>query len=569
MARNGAKRNLGTAFDPPQCLFIHLIRLGTEVDLQWRNSHQRNLTDALTYGLPSEMLNPHRSKGFKFLLALVAASALARALVIWIFRPEFAGWFNHTYYYFVQVRGILEKGSMPYSDLPLLFYFYASAARGLMFLGFSAETSIVNSTRLLMSIVPALTAVPVFFLLRSMRSGERMKLGDKLLVAAAAFLPLNLVHMPELLQKNSFGIFLFACLLLAVFKALQEFSILRGASIALLLALIGASHFGTLAAVLLFALSLAIASIVVNGVTRISIALVVAGIIAGAVSAGVILIAVPERFGRIMSYAGGNFSNSLVGRLLSEGTAVERLQYLAAVILPLAFVVWVVYALRKRTRHLPAFERTFLFANLLLIYLFAAPFIDTALIPRFLLFVPLPAIVLSAYVLEYAGSRIVRAIPAALLVGASVLMTFGETMSVVMTNGSNRETQSELGRLRESGIVSEDDLIVTTYGINPICNWFLGTKASLITEFKKEDLERYQTVFVLESDSVPRDTRAVDEDGDGLLSDSERYFATRRQIELPDGAVPVFRSETFELYKLETVPENWKFEEDGGWIGYR
>jgi len=56
------------------------------------------------------------------LFIIVLAAFGCRVALIWIGRPEFVGWFNHTYYYYVQTKGLLIKGQLPFPDMPLLFY---------------------------------------------------------------------------------------------------------------------------------------------------------------------------------------------------------------------------------------------------------------------------------------------------------------------------------------------------------------------------------------------------------------------------------------------------------------
>ena len=38
------------------------------------------------------------------------------------------GWFNHAPWYWVQTRGLLQNGVLPFPDLPLLFHRYAGVA---------------------------------------------------------------------------------------------------------------------------------------------------------------------------------------------------------------------------------------------------------------------------------------------------------------------------------------------------------------------------------------------------------------------------------------------------------
>ena len=54
-----------------------------------------------------------RSRELKRLLLIVLAAVIVRVFTLWIGKPEFTGWLNHTYYYFVQVRGLLADGTLP------------------------------------------------------------------------------------------------------------------------------------------------------------------------------------------------------------------------------------------------------------------------------------------------------------------------------------------------------------------------------------------------------------------------------------------------------------------------
>lgn len=83
----------------------------------------------------------------KLLLLLVSISFLVRVFTIWLGRPEFVGWFNHNYYYFVETLGLLERGKLPFPDMPLLFYIYAATANLLTWLGVESHLAIVNATR--------------------------------------------------------------------------------------------------------------------------------------------------------------------------------------------------------------------------------------------------------------------------------------------------------------------------------------------------------------------------------------------------------------------------------------
>ena len=44
------------------------------------------------------------SRDRRVLTLIVLAALAARFVTLWLLRPDFAGWLNHSYYYRVQVR---------------------------------------------------------------------------------------------------------------------------------------------------------------------------------------------------------------------------------------------------------------------------------------------------------------------------------------------------------------------------------------------------------------------------------------------------------------------------------
>ena len=105
-------------------------------------------------------------KDHYYLSIIVLVALLVRIGFLCWGRPVFVDWFNHTYYYYVEVKGLLLQGAMPYADMPLLFYLYAATAELLSWFGLSTELAIVVASRAWMCLIPALMPIPVYWLLR-------------------------------------------------------------------------------------------------------------------------------------------------------------------------------------------------------------------------------------------------------------------------------------------------------------------------------------------------------------------------------------------------------------------
>jgi len=196
--------------------------------------------------------------------------------------------------------------------------------------------------------------------------------------------------------------------------------------------------------------------------------------------------------------------------------------------------------------------------------------LDLELVPRFLLFLPLPALVILGYGLETGMSRR----PGRVLVGLAAVGTaallFGEVMSLLHRDPHKAEIHRELLNLKQRLDLSRDDLVLTRYGVPPICNWFLGTRSSLITAFNRRDIEGYDRVFVL---NPLEGSLVAGSSGRAALPHTvsgrkDAYRMMRRNVPLPAHVQPAVRTEHLTLYELRTLPDDWRFNGDGTWVGF-
>ncbi|MDJ0698808.1 MAG: hypothetical protein QNJ07_03040 [Woeseiaceae bacterium] len=503
---------------------------------------------------------------YRTVALVVGISFVTRAVAIWLTRPEFVGWFNHSYYYWVQTRGVLEHGQLPFADLPLLFHLYAGVARLTQLAGLDAHAAIVHASRGLMSIGPALVALPVFVIVRRVFNDRSLRAEAWLLVVVAAFLPLTFVHMPELLQKNVAGLLLLAFLMQTTYSWLRtrRTSSLVAAVVAFVL--IALTHLGTLLVSVLYVLALGLAALhEERDRTRLKSFAV---LLVGAVSLTVAILSVFDYSAlmRVFHYAGSSLPNSLIGNVLIADTAGSALLLSAGIIGPalLAWLLYRAYVLRRRA--LDASDRVFWLACLLWSWLLVFPLLDLDIMPRLVLFLPLPALVIAAFHFRYGGRRKLQVALASLAAAGVLLMTSGEVINLVMLYPGKDEIHAELRDLRDRYDLTSNDYVLTQYAVNPACNWFLGTRAGLITAFDRKDFGAANRLFVL---NLPYSRAAEDVAANHVVtSETERYEVMRRNIPMPAGAEPDGRYKHLQWYELESVPYNWRFDDNGDWIGW-
>ncbi len=509
-------------------------------------------------------------KDWLILALIISTIILLRVFTIWIGRPEFVGWFSHTYYYFVEVQGVLQNNSLVYSDMPLLFYIYAIISKILIYFGVAPKLAIVTSTRLVMSVTPALTALPVYFLIKLINKGKHLTKLHWLLVLVSTLLPLSITHLPEILQKNMFGLVLFTFLQLAIYKLLKTYSHIKMLCVFILTLSILLTHLGTFGVTLFFFVAVITATFITKerADKKTLLWLFSTPIFAGFSIYLIYLIDV-SRFNRIVYYLGRSISNSQIGKIYSSETIIEKLQFLAAAIFT-TLVVYLLYRLYKlKLKELPKIDKIFLLSNIIFIYLLLFPLFDVDLIVRFILFISLPIIIIQIYLLKYLQRNWVKNALVGLFVLVCATMTFGEVMGVLMRNANNRLIHQEIVTIKNKHIFESNDFVITKYGVNPICNWFFEIKSGLITSLNKTDFQNHRKVYILnpiEGRISPETVKNLT--NKPIITESEKYEVMRNNIIIPKQAKPVYTSETIEIFELESPPKNWKFDSNGNWVGY-
>jgi hypothetical protein len=495
------------------------------------------------------------------LFSIILVALIVRALFIWIGRPEFVGWFNHTYYYFVQTREVLTEGKLAFADVPLLFYLYALSSKLLMWMGLEMEVAIVNASRFWMCVVPALIPIPVFFLAKNIHGQQALTIRHWILVGVSAFLPLSMLHLPEFSQKNMLGILLMAAIFWYSKKALD--SLRRGpiGMVLLLFLLVVLTHFGTAVVALLFVLSLLLAHLIEQNRKGPIFALGGLSMLAGLLFLALIYWFDAQRFDRIRYYLRESFDASFLGNFFSSAAAV------AGVLAPLMIFLFLWRDYRKRTNRLEVADQRFWLSSILFAYLLALPVIDPLVLARFSLFLSLPFLVILFYLLDYSGWKNWLKNGVVILAGLGALMLlFGEWMSLQMQDRNKEAVYEDLMEMDQQISFSSNDLVLTKNGAEHICNWFLETKAGMITSMNKKDFNTYDNIYIL--NPIQGQLNFTDIQGKTATNEADRYLFMMRNIPQPENAVKLYETQYMELLKIDSPPEEWIYDSEGYWISY-
>ena len=507
----------------------------------------------------------YNMKKHYYLLAFIVLLAfIIRMLFVWIDRHEFVGWFNHTYYYYIQTKGLIDNGKLPYNDMPFLFYMYAITSKVLMNIGVEASDAVVNSSRFWMTFIPSLIPIPVYRTLRKVSPDQKIPDWSWLLITLTAFYPLSLSYLPEFLQKNVLGLLLLAIFIdqsinISVKADLKCLTIFTGVFLIILI-----THYGTAGVSILYCAALA-TSLIVCKSKKIGIKVLIGGLMGLAVSLYLINLFDAQRFDRVIFYINRTFDTSPLGMTLHSSSDIyERTTGLAMTIIPIGLICVLYLLFIKNKSSLPPHVRVFWMSNLLFTYLLVLPIYDQLLLGRFSLYLALPLIYVLFLTLHYSSPGILmRRIVLVLSITFIILMSFGEFMSLKFHNRNAGEAFTDITRLKEEVKLTDEDLIIGRNGVEHISNWFLGTKSCIITSFNRNDFNKYSRVFILN----PTESGMI---AKGKIDNElDRYNLMLSNVPKPENGKEVFSTPQLKLIQIAEPPVEWIFDNVGKWRGYK
>lgn len=501
-----------------------------------------------------------------FVICFVAGAT--RIISLWIGQPEFSGWLNHTYYYFVQVRGILEQGDLPYNDMPFLFYVYALVAKLFNLFGAEQTLSIVNATRFIMCLTLAVMPFPFYCIMQRVNVSGALDKNQWMIIFLTGFMPLTVRHGPEFSQKNMLGLLLLAFLMSWTLRLLERWQVKDMIVVSVLAFLIVMTHYGTFAAMVLygFAALLAYAMVHKNKQRVFVFGMVLClGVVLASVS---IFVFDAQRYARIFVYLNDSLAHSLLYALFSGGhNDFETRVSVGGIFFFYGVLFWFFRIYQRNLPVLVVRDQIFWLCNILFCGLLILPIWDQHLMGRLALFLSVPLIVIFIYHDRYGfGSfKLKTGLHIVMLVGV-VTLAVGEVVSAKIHNRHHKTIYADIQALQTQLDFGAQDFVITPTGAEHICNWFLGVKAGVITSLHIQDFEVYDHIYVLN----PIQGKLNFEGLKSRRADTEanRYFFMRRNIPRPQDNTPLFRTQNIEVFRLDKPPNTWHFNMEGYWVGY-
>jgi hypothetical protein len=404
-------------------------------------------------------------------------------------------------YYLVQVRAVIEKGHLAEHDMPLIFWLQAGLARLVQAIStLTLDSSIVLTSKLFDSIVPALAAIPAFLL--AMRwPGGRHSVWAGIAAATLAVLSSGPLRMVGDFQKNALGMVWGLSCAYCLQQGLDRRSWRYLAAAGLFLGLVGVTHIGafgvTLALVVLVVLAWALLA---SGRPRRALLAIGGGAVSVAGLLGVLMILGDStRITRLLTLLAAPlslFRSSGMGSSARLGSWL-RLQDPQTFILSLVLSLAAGAVLIWRRHEVQPWERALVVASAVLTLFLSSPFLSQDMSSRFQLMAFAPAVILVSFVAARSG---IPALRFALVISIIAVVLATVPATVRSPNGPSivEASYTELASLQTSITNPSHTLIIARHGLEWWAAWTLHTDVAQATAVTDADWTTYASVLYLQ-----------------------------------------------------------------------
>lgn len=419
-------------------------------------------------------------------------------------------------YYPLQVRYVLENGSLGFSDMPLLFYVNAFIIRIYTFFGVPISNSLIlNVVKWVDCFSFPLLLLPLYKIiqLQNRKLPFKLELG-LVLFAVLSISPLILVAD---LQKNALAITFFFSFIayLWSFFVLKEYRQIIIASIFLVLT--GLTHFGTFVVTLFF------------GLICIGYFFGKRAVIPLLVTALFSLVLIGKfdffRFYRLLTIGSSVFSRSaILNGMVAPPDIVNILFSLSLAILGISF-------LKNKNYTYISYQKGFILASIILLIALSFPFLEGQYFRRLSLYLFIPQIVIIILIAQQAKKNLFFKISYLLyfITFVSCLMVMGRPKKGVIDHKSFEDL-----KLMKAVIINNDKtIVVAKHGLEWWAAWVLHTKVAQEKAIGEDFNHKYENIYFLHQNRKK-------------IIDEEQIFFPEPQ--LPENSVLIYSSDFFKLY---------------------
>ena len=456
---------------------------------------------------------------------------------------------NNGAYYLVQARSLLENGRLQFVEFPLVFWLEAGLAWIFFHLGFgSIDFSVDLASRLFDSIVPALSIIPAYALIKRIFS-EKRKIYLTTLISALSVLYFSPLMLISDFQKNSLGVLWLFCLIYWLYRSFEESSRKNLLITFLFLLLTGLTHYGCI--------SVAITLVLLNLILKFELRYtfkrflkVLSGVIIIIVFCiGIIFVTSPFRAKVFINIPLEIFHNPTIIFILQHKPVISPLDIIDILLVNLAAVISLVLFV-KNFKTMEVKTRPFILACIILSFFLASPFLGVDAAQRLYFMSYLPVIPLLPFIYNKTISTTAKYFFKAALILVIVFSVFIVLGKDTQTN-MDEKLYNELFEIKKVIPSNGNSIIVARHGMEFWSAWIFRTDISRQESLNENYWRTYTNVLFL--------NQKKDKSLFGPAGMSGDPFP---EPALPESSQMIFNGIYFNLYKAPTPPQNFSIFED-------
>lgn len=454
-------------------------------------------------------------------------------------------------YYPVQVRALIETGTLGLPDFPLVFWLEAAVAQIITFIGISdLSNNIITASKLIDSLLPPLTGVATYFLAKSIISKQK-EAGEStaqrwvpLFMAAYSVFCMGALVMIADFQKDALGLTCAMFFLYFVYKSTQTRIWKNYVFVGIFFILAGLSHLSALGLSLFFLFLILGTTFILDKNKRKTLLFI----------SPLIIIVLAIFLGGMFTFIDSERISRLLGVILLPTTLFKDSVLINAIkgqsqeglfILmgsgPTNFIglLGIITFISKR-KSILKIDKIFLLSSIIVSLFTASPMLGPDWADRLGLISYLPAIIILIYLFAYTYSSWKRILLGCIL-GFSILIAIMGVFEMRQRPEISYEAYQDLYEVKKTIEDPDNSLVIARHGLEWWVAWTLETDVAQ-HETSQDIWDAYSAVYYLKQISGKVDS--------GLQGPGGGFAETH----IPEEAEIVFEDEFFILGKMDERP---------------
>ncbi len=444
-------------------------------------------------------------------------------------------------FYIVQVRSIIETGSLAFREFPLLFYLEAAFAKlWMLMFQTNVDVAVNNACRIFDAVIPPLSILPAYMIVKD---GAGQKLEDKFAVVISSYsiFYISFFTLVSDYQKNSLGILWLFCVVYFVYKILEEKSLKYYLLLLLFFILSGITHFGIFAVVIFFLSIVFTVNYFKNFTIRRFIKYLAEVVIVLGIGLWAIYYIAPDRFELLIKSPVEIFNDPIIISLLKDKNAISPFDLINIGFINFSAVVGLTILFREKHKISPH-QKTFIISSIIACLVLASPLLGIEWGQRLYLisyvFIIPVLIFISERVKSYSQKKIITTVLVGVLLGSTMI-----TLLTPQYSNINKDGFEELFQMNKVFKQNESNLVVARLGLNYWVYWVSEVIIANEEHVRKSWWNHIDNIYYLKQKKgiVPFGTAGL-------------YGRTFNDPKIPNGAEKIFEGEYYLLFRAAKPP---------------